>query len=89
MEGPQSDFDVQNYKSMAGDVGNPNIPIQTRLKILDQIEELQGKYKEIQSGESKMNQYKRGEFRVTAPNGKTYKFNTQEDADRFKRQLEQ
>lgn len=34
-------------------------------------------------------QYKRGEFRVTAPNGKTYKFNTQEDADRFKHQLEQ
>lgn len=32
MEGPQSNFDVDNYKTMAGMVGNSNIPLSSRLK---------------------------------------------------------
>lgn len=44
MEGPQSNFDVENYKIMAGDVGNPAIPIDRRLAALDQVEKLWRKY---------------------------------------------
>lgn len=44
MEGPQSNYDVENYKIMAGDVGNPTIPIERRLAALDQVEKLWNKY---------------------------------------------
>ena len=40
MEGPQSNYDVQNYKEMAGDVGNPNLPIKRRLAALKTVEEI-------------------------------------------------
>lgn len=43
MEGPQSDRDVQMYKEMAGDLANPNLPIQTRLAALQQIRLMQEK----------------------------------------------
>lgn len=32
MEGPQSNFDVDNYKTMAGIVGNRKLPLSTRLR---------------------------------------------------------
>lgn len=44
MEGPQSDRDVEMYRQMAGDVGNENLPVSTRLAALDQIESLNRKY---------------------------------------------
>ena len=44
MEGPQSDRDVEMYKQMAGDVGNENLPVSTRLAALEQIEILNLKY---------------------------------------------
>lgn len=44
MEGPQSDRDVQMYQQMAGDLANPNLPIQTRLAAADTIIGLQEKY---------------------------------------------
>lgn len=44
MEGPQSDRDVQMYQQMAGDIANPNLPIETRLASLETIERLQQKY---------------------------------------------
>lgn len=46
MEGPQSDRDVEMYKQMAGDVGNENLPVSTRLAALEQIEALNLKYAE-------------------------------------------
>lgn len=46
MEGPQSNFDVQNYKEMAGDVGNPMLPISRRMAALDEVIRLQNKYAE-------------------------------------------
>ncbi len=44
MEGPQSNFDVQNYKQMAADLGNTMKPIGDRLAALQGLRELQGKY---------------------------------------------
>lgn len=44
MEGPQSNFDVQNYKTMAAMVGDRNKPLSQRLKALDTLEGLQQKY---------------------------------------------
>jgi len=38
MEGPQSDFDVKNYREMAGQVGDPTLPISVRLKALETVE---------------------------------------------------
>lgn len=47
MEGPQSNFDVENYKTMAAKVGNSSTPIAERLAALDVLEQLQLKYSEI------------------------------------------
>lgn len=44
MEGPQSNFDVENYKTMAGKVGDRTAPIQERLAALAEVEKLQKKY---------------------------------------------
>ena len=44
MEGPQSDADVKLYKQAAADVGNTNIPYQTRIKSLNTIIDLNSKY---------------------------------------------
>ena len=44
MEGPQSNFDVQNYKTMAALVGDRTKPISQRLAALDTLETLQAKY---------------------------------------------
>lgn len=47
MEGPQSNFDVQNYMTMAGKIGDSTIPIPERLKALDEVDRLMRKYAEI------------------------------------------
>lgn len=44
MQGPQSDKDVLLYKQMAGDLGNPLVPRETRLSALQTIRDLQKKY---------------------------------------------
>ena len=43
-EGPQGVLDVQLYQKLAGDVGNPNVPIASRLGAIQQMVELQKKY---------------------------------------------
>ena len=47
MEGPQSNFDVQNYQTMAGKVADNTIPIPERLAALGEVRRLQRKYAEI------------------------------------------
>ncbi len=47
MEGPQSNIDVENYKTMAGRVGNREIPVAERLAALKVVEALQQKYSAI------------------------------------------
>lgn len=49
MEGPQSNFDVQNYKTMAAVVGDKTKPIDDRKAALRELRGLQEKYKEVQS----------------------------------------
>lgn len=44
MEGPQSDFDVKNYREMAAMVGDSTAPIEDRLAALGTLEQLQAKY---------------------------------------------
>lgn len=44
MEGPQSNFDVENYKQMAADVGNESKPIKDRLAALEELRKLNEKY---------------------------------------------
>lgn len=43
-EGPQSNVDVAMYQAAAGDIGNPNIPIASRLAALQTLVRLNKKY---------------------------------------------
>ena len=43
-EGPQGVLDVTLYQKLAGDLGNPNIPIPSRLSTMKQMVNLQKKY---------------------------------------------
>jgi len=47
MEGPQSNFDVQNYQTMAGLVGDKTKPVSQRMKALEEVRKLQQKYREF------------------------------------------
>lgn len=46
MEGPQSNIDVENYRIMAGRVGNRSLPVESRMAALDTLERLQKRYSE-------------------------------------------
>lgn len=50
MEGPQSNFDVDNYKIMAGKVGDRTIPTAERKAALATVIGLQEKYKHLNQG---------------------------------------
>lgn len=43
-EGPQSDKDVASYQAAAGDIGNPNMPIASRMAALQVLVDLNKKY---------------------------------------------
>jgi len=47
MEGPQSNYDVQNYMTMAGKVGDRTTPIPERTAALQEVRRLQQKYASI------------------------------------------
>lgn len=47
MEGPQSNFDVENYRKMAADLGNRSKPIEDRMAALRTLRDLQMKYADI------------------------------------------
>ncbi len=47
MEGPQSNFDVLNYQTMAGKIGDRTAPIEERLGALATLKDLQEKYKAL------------------------------------------
>lgn len=47
MEGPQSNIDVENYRTMAGRVGDRTLPVDERLAALDVLEGLQQKYADL------------------------------------------
>jgi hypothetical protein len=43
-EGPQGFLDVTLYQKLAGDLGNPNVPIPSRLETMKEMVKLQKKY---------------------------------------------
>lgn len=47
MEGPQSNFDVENYKTMAGMIGDRTRPVSERKEALKAVIKLQEKYKSL------------------------------------------
>ena len=47
MEGPQSNFDVQNYQTMAGKIGDKTVPIKERLAAVATVKQLQQKYRAL------------------------------------------
>ncbi|MCA2935439.1 MAG: hypothetical protein IM445_12025 [Microcystis sp. M015S1] len=47
MEGPQSNFDVQNYMTMAGKIGDRTVPVAERLAAVQEIRRLQEKYRDV------------------------------------------
>lgn len=53
MSGPQSDKDVQLYREMAGQVGDPTIPAATKMAALQTIREIQERYAGMQPGASR------------------------------------
>lgn len=50
MSGPQSDKDVQLYREMAGEIGDPTIPSSRKLAALQTIESIQNRYASGQGG---------------------------------------
>lgn len=51
MEGPQSNFDVENYKTMAANIGDSTKPIGDRLSSLQGLRALQSKYANMNTGQ--------------------------------------
>ena len=47
MEGPQSNYDVENYKIMAGNIGNRSLPVKRRLAALQAVRQLWAKYEHL------------------------------------------
>lgn len=47
MEGPQSNFDVQNYQQMAGAIGDETRPVAERVAALEEVKKLQEKYRQF------------------------------------------
>ncbi|WP_343735344.1 hypothetical protein [Acidovorax sp.] len=52
MEGPQSNMDVQNYQTMAGRIGDRNLPIGVRQAAAEEVKRLQQKYAELNGAPS-------------------------------------
>lgn len=52
MEGPQSNYDVENYKKMAGDLGNRTLPVERRLMALKTLRSLTEKYAALNKAET-------------------------------------
>jgi hypothetical protein len=58
-EGPQSDRDVQSYKDAAGDLANPDLPRETRLAALAELERLAKKAAGVSAAPADTHQDKR------------------------------
>ena len=80
MEGPQSNFDVQNYQTMAAKIGDRTTPVSERKAALKTMKELQLKYKALNSNESNSSP-----LTLTLPNGKTATFKDKAMMDAYKK----
>lgn len=86
MSGPQSDKDVQLYREMAGQVGDPTIPVAARQAAVDTIRKLNEKYAGVPEGSSKpkteamanmpaANASNKGKFLTDTQTGKRFQSN--------------
>lgn len=67
MEGPQSNFDVDNYKTMAGRIGDRTYPVAGRLAALEEVERIQKRYAHLNSPESEQEGGATGSFDEPKP----------------------
>lgn len=56
MEGPQSNFDVKNYETMSGRVGDRHLPVSQRLAALTEVENIQKRYAHLNGNQQGGNQ---------------------------------
>jgi len=68
MSGPQSDKDVLLYKQMAGQIGDPTIPVEQRLAAMNTIESLNIKYLPATADQAAYDALPSGSY-YRAPNG--------------------
>ena len=80
MEGPQSNYDVENYKQAAGDLANPIKPVEVRMAALQTLKQLNEKYAPKESKEAaqpEVKQVKIGNKSYDARRGKHGKYYVQ------------
>lgn len=86
MEGPQSNYDVQNYQQMAGMVGDPTVPVAERMAALQEVRRLQEKYRDLNQskidGDAKSNVMP--EMPKAAPNNKGRVIRNEETGERYR-----
>lgn len=68
MSGPQSDKDVQLYREMAGQIGDPTIPVEQRKAAMNTIENLNVKYLPATADQASYDALPSGSY-YRAPNG--------------------
>jgi hypothetical protein len=67
MSGPQSDKDVQLYREMAGQIGDPTIPVAQRQAAADTVRKLNEKYAGVEEGSSKPSRQSSGKVGNAKP----------------------
>jgi hypothetical protein len=70
MEGPQSNYDVQNYMTMAGKVGDRTTPIPERMAALQEVRRLQQKYASINGTPMRQQPQEKQVVRTGTSNGR-------------------
>ena len=82
MEGPQSNFDVENYRTMAGMIGDRTRPVSERKKALEAVVKLQEKYKSLNQETKTPNTTLKNI--ITLPDGRKLGINAQGKAELVK-----
>lgn len=84
MSGPQSDKDVLLYRQMAGQIGDPTLPVRTKEAAMATIRAINNRHLGLPEDARRDGKGADGKFSVIAPNGKTYTFNNAKDLANFK-----
>lgn len=79
MEGPQSNYDVENYKLMAGRVGDRSFPVEGRLAALTEVERIQSKYAHLNGAQPQPTKPPAGKAFETLPPANLYRGKTATD----------
>lgn len=76
MEGPQSNFDITNYQTMAADVGNDQLPVERRLAALRQVMSMMEEVSATTPATENPSENKPGQAFDTKPPAQQYKGKT-------------